>query len=235
MPMNRREMLQQATLGATALALAPLSALSQGAGGFTLPKLPYAYDALEPSIDKQTMEIHHDKHHQAYVDNLNKALGKQPDLLKQSIESILRDIKKVPEDIRQAVINNGGGHYNHTLFWEVMAPKGKGGQPAGDLAKAITDFGGLAKLQDAMTTAGMTRFGSGWSWLIVEKGKLAVKSTANQDCPLMEGATPILGLDVWEHAYYLKYQNKRADYIKAWWDVVNWTEVGNRHAKALKG
>jgi len=228
-------MLQQASLGVAALAVAPLTALGQGKEGFTLPKLPYPYDALEPSIDKQTMEIHHDRHHQAYVDNLNKALGKQPDLLKQPIESILRDIKKVPEDIRQAVINNGGGHYNHTLFWEVMAPKGKGGEPAGALAKAITaDLGGLPKLQEAMTTAGMTRFGSGWSWLLLDKGKLVIKSSANQDSPLMEGATPILGLDVWEHAYYLKYQNVRGDYIKAWWNVVNWDKAAELFAAAKK-
>jgi Fe-Mn family superoxide dismutase len=236
MPMNRREMLQQAGLGAATLVLSPLSALAQDKPGFTLPKLPYAFGALEPHIDKQTMEIHHDRHHQAYVDNLNKALAAHPELYKKPIDAILRDIQKVPKDIQPAVINNGGGHFNHSLFWEIMGPKG-GGKPGGALGKAIDDaFGNFAKFQDQMTLAGMTRFGSGWAWLVVEKGKpLSVRNSLNQDCPLMDGVTPILGLDVWEHAYYLLYQNKRADYIKAWWNVVNWDAVAQRFANAPKG
>jgi Fe-Mn family superoxide dismutase len=237
MHLNRREMLQQIGVGAAALAVTPLSVLAQDKGGFTLPKLPYAYDALEPHIDKQTMEIHHDRHHQAYVDNLNKALAKEPELQKKPIDAILRDIQKVPMDIRQAVINNGGGHYNHTLFWEVMGPKA-GGEPAGALGKAITGaLGSFDKFQAALADKGMTRFGSGWAWLVyVDKDKkLDVRNSLNQDCPLMEGATPLLGLDVWEHAYYLKYQNKRGDYIKAWWNVVNWPAVAARYEKAMKG
>ncbi|OAI48103.1 superoxide dismutase [Planctomycetaceae bacterium SCGC AG-212-F19] len=235
MLLDRRAMLRQAGAGAAALVLTSWTH-AQDKPGFKLPKLPYAYDALEPTIDKLTMEIHHDKHHQAYVDNLNKALAAEPDLFKMPIDAILRNIDKVKPEIKQAVINNGGGHANHTMFWEIMGPKG-GGKPAGELAKAIdSTFTSLDKLQEQINAAGLARFGSGWSWLILGKDKkLAVISTANQDSPLLTGATPILGIDVWEHAYYLKYQNRRADYVKAWWNVVNWTTVGERFNNALKG
>ena len=193
-----------------------------------LPKLPYAYDALEPHIDAQTMEIHHTKHHQGYVNKLNDALTKAPNLQKTSLEELLRGIGTVPEAIRTAVRNNGGGHANHTLFWQVMAPKG-GGKPSGKLADAITKtFGGFDTFKEQFTAAATGRFGSGWAWLILLNGKLSIESTANQDSPIMEGKTPILGLDVWEHAYYLKYQNRRPDYIKAWWNVINWPEVARR-------
>jgi Fe-Mn family superoxide dismutase len=234
--LTRRQLLRSAGAGAAALALAPLSALARQTekpAGFSLPKLPYPYDALEPYIDKQTMEIHHDKHHKAYVDNLNKALGGHPDLLSKDIVSLLRGINSVPENIRQAVINNGGGDANHTMFWNIMAPADKSGQPAGELADAIkSNFGSLEKLQELVNTAGLQRFGSGWAWLVIDKGKLSVYSTANQDSPYMAGRTPLLGVDVWEHAYYLKYQNRRADYLKAWWNVVNWREIGKRFAES---
>lgn len=201
---------------------------------FTLPNLPYAPDSLEPSIDKMTMEIHHGRHHKAYVDNLNKALEGQSALEALSITQLLRDIKKVPENIRQAVINNGGGHANHTMFWEIMA-KG-GGKPSGPLADDINKtFGDLAKFQAALKQAAVSRFGSGWAWLVYADGKLQVLSTANQDSPYMNGQAPVMGLDVWEHAYYLKYQNKRPDYIDAWWNVVNWAAIGERYAKAKAG
>ncbi len=200
-----------------------------------LPKLPYAFDALEPHIDARTMEIHYGKHHQAYVTNLNAALDKQPELHKKSLEELLRGINTVPEAIRGAVRNNGGGHANHSLFWTIMK-KGGGGEPKGDLAAAITtECGGTAKLKEIVTGNGMTRFGSGWSWVVVGKdGKLKTYSTANQDSPLMEGDTPILGVDVWEHAYYLKYQNMRKNYLDAWWNTVNWDEVAARYAQAKK-
>jgi len=203
----------------------------------TLPALPYDFAALEPSIDAQTMQIHHDKHHQAYVNNLNAALDKHPELHKKSLEELLRGINSVPEDIRTAVRNNAGGHHNHSLFWTIMAPTGKGGggEPAGSLADAIKKtFGDFAKIKEQVATAGATRFGSGWAWLAVTGGKLEVFSTANQDSPLMDGKIPILGLDVWEHAYYLKYQNRRPDYIAAWWNVVNWPEIGRRFEAARK-
>jgi superoxide dismutase, Fe-Mn family len=202
---------------------------------FSLPPLPYPTDALEPSIDKMTMEIHHDRHHKAYVDNLNKALESAPDLQNKSIEDLLKNFKSVPANIQTAVRNNGGGHANHTMFWEIMGPGGGSG-PSGDLAQAInstfTDFNGFkAKIKEAA----LGRFGSGWAWLVVGgDGKLQVLSTANQDSPLMDGQTPVLGIDVWEHAYYLKYQNKRPDYVDAWWNVVNWNAVGQRFAKAKK-
>ena len=197
-----------------------------------VPALPYSFDALEPHIDAKTMEIHHDKHHAAYVTNLNKALEGHADLQKKSVEDLLRDIKKVPEDIRTAIQNNGGGHANHTLFWTIMSPDG-GGEPEGDLAHAIADsFKSFSAFKEQVSDAAVKRFGSGWSWLSVGKDGLKVHSTPNQDSPLMEGRTPILGLDVWEHAYYLKYQNKRPDYVSAWWNVVNWEEVGRRYAKA---
>jgi Fe-Mn family superoxide dismutase len=199
---------------------------------FELPPLPYDYSALEPHIDTQTMQIHHDKHHAGYVANLNKALESATGLAGKSVDAILSDLSAVPENVRQAVINNGGGHYNHTMFWEIMGPKG-GGTPKGDLAKAIdAAFGSYEGLREKMNSAGLTRFGSGWAWLVVDKaGKLQVLSTANQDCPLSSGLKPIMGVDVWEHAYYLKYQNRRGDYLSAWWNVVNWDAVAARYAK----
>lgn len=196
---------------------------------FTLPALPYAPEALEPHIDKLTMEIHHGKHHNAYVTNLNAALKDHADLLAMPIEALLADkCAKVPEAIRQPVINNGGGHANHSLFWTVLGPNG-GGEPTGEVGDAIkSTFGGLAGLQEKMNEAGTKRFGSGWSWLVKKGGKLEVYSSANQDSPIMAGDTPVFGIDVWEHAYYLKYQNKRPDYLAAIWNVVNWTEVNKR-------
>jgi len=201
---------------------------------FTLPPLPYDYSALEPTIDTETMKIHHDKHHQAYVTNLNAALKDQPDLQNQNIEQILRGINNVPESIRTAVRNNGGGHANHTLFWEILKPGGSQ-KPAGALAEAInSSFGGTDALIEKINDAGAKRFGSGWAWLVADGGRLQVISTANQDSPYMEGQTPLLGVDVWEHAYYLKYQNRRPDYLKAIWNVINWDEVGKRY-QAAKG
>jgi Fe-Mn family superoxide dismutase len=239
MLLNRRQLLQAAGVGAASLALAPLAPTSRaedGPAGFTLPKLPYAYDALEPHIDARTMEIHHDKHHQAYVNNLNAALKDHPEFQKKKLREILSDIKSVPEPIRQAVINNGGGDSNHTLFWHFMAP-GAGGQPSGALAKDIdAAFGSFDKFAAQFSDAGAKRFGSGWAWLVVDpRGGLKVLSTANQNSPYMDGQTPVLGLDVWEHAYYLKYQNRRPDYIKAWWNVVNWPFVAERVNDAKKG
>jgi Fe-Mn family superoxide dismutase len=196
---------------------------------FTLPNLPYPHDALEPYIDKLTMEIHHGKHHGAYVDNLNKALQSAPELANASIEELLaNECAKVPESIRTAVRNNGGGHANHSLFWVIMAPRA-GGQPSGALAEAIrSTFNSFDNFKEKFSNAAMTRFGSGWAWLVLAGGKLDIYSTANQDSPLMQGHIPILGLDVWEHAYYLKYQNRRAEYVAAWWNVVNWPEVQRR-------
>jgi superoxide dismutase, Fe-Mn family len=193
-----------------------------------LPKLPYAFGALDPHIDEQTMQIHHGKHHQTYVNNLNAALEKHPQLQGKSIDELLRDINAVPEDIRTAVRNNGGGHANHTMFWEIMGP-GSGGKPTGAMAEAIdSTFGGFDKFKDEFTKAATGRFGSGWAWLVDRNGTLSIESTANQDSPLMEGKKPIMGLDVWEHAYYLKYQNRRPDYISAWWNVVNWEAINKR-------
>ena len=199
---------------------------------YTLPALPYAFNALEPHIDAKTMEIHHGKHHQAYITNVNTALeGTGIDA--HPIEEVLKNINDVPEAKRQAVINNGGGHANHTLFWQIMAPNA-GGKPSGDLAKAIdAELGGFEKFQEDFTKAGTTRFGSGWAWIVVGKDKkLQVISTANQDSPLMQGLTPILGMDVWEHAYYLNYQNRRPDYIKAFFNVINWPKVAEFYAAA---
>lgn len=199
---------------------------------FQLPALPYANDALEPHIDAQTMEIHHDRHHNTYVTNLNAALESAPELQGKSLEDLIANLDAVPESIRTAVRNNGGGHANHSLFWEVIGPNG-GGQPTGALAEAINnELGGFDKFKEDFAKAATTRFGSGWAWLVVKDGKLAVTSTPNQDSPIMEGQTPLLGLDVWEHAYYLKYQNKRPDYISAFWNVVNWDEVGKRYENA---
>ncbi len=200
---------------------------------FTLPPLPYPYDALQPYISKETMEYHHDKHHQAYVDNLNAALNDYPDLHKLEIDELLRQISKVPETIRQAVINNGGGHYNHTMFWEIMKPGGSK-EPKGALADAIKALGGLEQLKQMVNDAGLKRFGSGWAWLVVDGGHLKVISTPNQDCPLMNNQYPVLGVDVWEHAYYIDYRNRRGDYLKAWWNVVNWDEVAKRFDAATR-
>jgi len=198
---------------------------------FALPPLPYAFDALEPTIDARTMEIHHDKHHQAYVTNLNAAL-EGTEWAERSIEDVLANLDAIPEEKRTAVRNNGGGHANHSLFWEIMGPGG-GGEPAGALAEAIgASFGGVDELKAQLNDAGVKRFGSGWSWLVLDGGGLAVFSLPNQDSPLMEGKTPILGIDVWEHAYYLKYQNRRPDYLAAWWEVVNWGEVARRYESA---
>ncbi len=236
--LTRRQLLHAAGAGAAAWALSPLTARAaeaQTPTGFTLPPLPYGIDALEPHIDAKTMQIHHDLHHKAYVDNLNKALGGQPDLLKKPIGQLLREIDSVPKEIRQAVINNGGGHYNHTMFWNIMGPKG-GGQPSGALAKAIDEaFGSFDKFQQQLSQAAITRFGSGWGWLVSTKGKLEVTSSQNQDQPLMQGKVSIIGIDVWEHAYYLKYQNRRPEYVKAWWNVVNWSTAAERYDRSLKG
>jgi Fe-Mn family superoxide dismutase len=195
---------------------------------FTLPALPYANDALEPHIDAKTMEIHHTKHHQAYVNNLNAAIEKAPELANKSLDDLMRGINTVPEAVRTAVRNNGGGHWNHSMFWQIMGP-GKGGEPTGKLADGIKSaFGDFTKFKEQFATAGAGRFGSGWVWLLTDGGKLSITSTPNQDNPLMEGKQAILGLDVWEHAYYLKYQNKRPDYITAWWNVVDWDAVASR-------
>ena len=199
---------------------------------YSLPELPYAYDALEPHIDARTMEIHHTKHHQAYINNVNKALEGHDDLASKSICDLMRGLSSVPESIRTAVRNNGGGHANHSLFWTIMGP-GAGGEPGGDLGAAINStFGSLDNFKQQFAQAAATRFGSGWAWLSVDGGKLVVESTANQDPPLSEGRTPILGLDVWEHAYYLNYQNRRPDYITAFWNVVNWDAVAKRFGDA---
>lgn len=200
-----------------------------------LPALPYPANALEPHIDEQTMNIHHDRHHNTYVTNLNAALEKSPELQSKSVEELISDLNAIPESIRTAVRNNGGGHANHSLFWKVIGPKG-GGAPTGAVAKAIdSELGGFDKFKEEFAKAATTRFGSGWAWLVVGKdGKLAVTSTPNQDNPISEGLAPILGLDVWEHAYYLKYQNKRPDYIAAFWNVVNWDEVNRLYEEAKK-
>jgi Fe-Mn family superoxide dismutase len=199
---------------------------------YTLPDLPYAYDALEPSIDALTMQIHHDKHHQTYVDNLNKALADYPDLQKLDVKTIMADFTIIPEAIRAAVRNNLGGHVNHLGFWQIMSPTA--GTPSAELAAAIdAKFGSLDAMKAAVNEAGMKRFGSGWTWLVVKDGALDVVSTPNQDNPISDGATPIIGIDVWEHAYYLKYQNKRADYLAAWWNVINWAKVSENYQAAL--
>ena len=200
---------------------------------YSVPPLPYAYDALEPHIDKLTMEIHHDKHHQAYVDKANAALAGTP-LENASVEDVLRDLSQVPEEKRAAVRNNGGGHYNHTLFWESMSPNG-GGEPSGALGDAIAStFGSFSDFQAKLKETGVNQFGSGWSWLVHDGSALAVVGTPNQDNPISSGKTPLLGVDVWEHAYYLKYQNRRPEYLAAWWNVVNWNEVAKRFETAKK-
>ena len=237
---TRRDMLRTSVAAAAAspLLYATARAAEEPATGFMLPKLPYDYAALEPSIDEETMKIHHDKHHAAYVTNLNAALKKDaPELLKKPIEAILADLKGVPEASRTAVRNNGGGHWNHTFFWNIMAPTGKGGELKGDLLKAIEEsFKTVEDFKKAFAAAAATRFGSGWAWLVPSKDKsLAVVSSPNQDNPLMEGKpAPILGLDVWEHAYYLKYRNVRPKYIEEWWKVVNWDAVAANFAAVGK-
>jgi superoxide dismutase, Fe-Mn family len=196
---------------------------------YELPKLPYPYDVLEPHIDARTMEIHYTKHHQAYITNVNNALKDHPDLEKKTVEDLIGNLNDVPENIRTVVRNNGGGHANHSFFWQIMGP-GKGGAPKGKLADDINATFGFDAFKEKLAAAGVGRFGSGWAWLIKNKaGKLEIISTPNQDSPLMEGKTPLLGVDVWEHSYYLKYQNRRPDYIKAWWNVVNWDEVAKRY------
>jgi superoxide dismutase, Fe-Mn family len=199
---------------------------------FVLPPLPYAFDALEPNIDAQTMEIHHDRHHATYVNNLNGAIEKHPELGDRTVEELLGDLDAIPEDIRTVVRNNGGGHLNHSIFWEIMAPNG-GGDPSGAIADAINDaFGDFASFKDAVSKAAIGQFGSGWGWAYLSGGKLTAKGFPNQDNPISGGGTPILGVDVWEHAYYLKYQNKRPDYVAAWWNTVNWAAVNERLAAA---
>jgi superoxide dismutase, Fe-Mn family len=198
----------------------------------SVPPLPYAFDALEPHIDAKTMEIHHDKHHAAYVAKLNGAVEGQPDLAQKGVEDLLRGLDGLPDSIRGVVRNHGGGHANHSLFWEVMGPGG-GGTPAGDLATAIdSELGGFVSFKEKLTNAAVNQFGSGWGWLVANGGKLEVLARPNQDSPLMEGKTPLLGVDVWEHAYYLKYQNRRPDYLAAWWNVVDWRAVADRYARS---
>ncbi len=235
--MTRREALKTTAAAALVAAASPAllaqaapSAAPAATGPFTLPPLPYATDALEPHIDARTMEIHHGKHHAAYVANLNKALGEsgQP---QRSLEDLVKNLNALPESARTAVRNNGGGHYNHSLFWQMMKKNG-GGEPRAELAKAIEkDFGDFADFKTKFNEAATKVFGSGWAWLVWKDGKLAIQSTPNQDTPLMTGAQTLLGVDVWEHAYYLKYQNKRADYLSAWWNVVNWEFVAERFSK----
>ncbi len=201
-------------------------------GTFSLPELPYAYDALEPVIDQETMTIHHTKHHQAYITKLNEAVAVHPDLAGKSLADLLTGINQLPESARTAIRNHGGGHYNHSLFWQTMRPSQEQNTPTGNLAQQIeSTFGSFETFREAFAKNAGDQFGSGWSWLVLNNGKLELVKTANQDCPLMDGKRPVLGIDVWEHAYYLKYQNRRADYVKAWWDVVNWDQV----AKNLRG
>ncbi|MCO5053278.1 MAG: superoxide dismutase [Verrucomicrobiae bacterium] len=235
--MTRREALKTTALATVAAAATP-SVLAQTdsalARPFELPPLPYALDALEPHLDARTMEIHHDRHHKAYVDNLNKAVEQMPHNKLVSLENLLSDLSDAPENIRAAIRNNGGGHYNHSLFWQLMK-KGGGGEPKSDLAKAIdTNFGSFSAFKDNFNKAALGQFGGGWAWLVLDRGKLKIESTPNQDTPLRSWHQPLLGVDVWEHAYYLKYQNRRADYLAAWWNVVNWDFVAERYAK-LKG
>ena len=232
--MSRREALKATALVAAAASLNPTGvALGQApaAGPYVVPPLPYAFDALEPHIDVRTMEIHHDKHHAAYVTNLNKAVADFPDLGKKPVEDLLKDLNSVPEKIRTAVRNQGGGHYNHTLFWQMMK-KGGGGEPKGELAKAMEkSFGGYSGFKDKFTEAATKTFGSGWAWLVMDGKDVKIESAPNQDTPLSSGKQPLLGIDVWEHAYYLKYQNRRPEYIAAWFNVINWDFVAERYSK----
>ena len=239
---SRRQALKTTALASAALAAAPAlfaqtnppapATPAPAAGPFTLPKLPYAFDALEPHIDARTMEIHHDKHHATYVTNLNKAVSEMPHDKMISIETLLKDLTSVPENIRTAVRNHGGGHYNHSLFWQMMKPAAAAGQPTTELAAAIEkNFGNVAGFKTKFTESATKIFGSGWAWLTLDGKDLKIETTPNQDTPLSAGRQVLLGLDVWEHAYYLKFQNKRADYITAWWNVVNWDFVAERYAK----
>ena len=238
--MTRRQAIKTTALASAALATLPgaIAQINSNApaaapsGPFTLPPLPYAYDALEPHIDARTMEIHHDKHHATYVANLNKAVASIPQTIAPPIETLLSNFSVVPESVRTAVRNNGGGHYNHSLFWQMMKKDG-GGEPTGALAKAIdTNFGSFGAFKESLSKTALGQFGSGWAWLVLDGKQLKIEPTANQDTPLSAGRTPLLGLDVWEHAYYLKYQNRRVDYITAWWNVVNWDFVSERYARA---
>jgi Fe-Mn family superoxide dismutase len=245
MMMTRRQAIKTTALASAAFATLPgaiaqtnstaPAAAATPSGPFTLPPLPYAYDALEPHIDAQTMQIHHDKHHAAYIANLNKAVGNMVGIDVAgplTIEFLLKELPNLPEQSRTAVRNNGGGHYNHSLFWQMMKKNG-GGEPTGDLAKAIdTAFGSFSTFKDNLAKAALGQFGSGWAWLVLDNGVLKIEPMPNQDTPLSAGHPPLLGLDVWEHAYYLKYQNKRADYITAWWNVVNWDFVAEHYAKS---
>jgi superoxide dismutase, Fe-Mn family len=210
---------------------------AQGAAtqtAYVLPPLPYPFDALEPYVDAKTMEIHHDKHHGAYVANLNKALEGQPDLIKLPVDELIAHLDRVPENIRTAVRNNGGGHSNHSMFWKIMK-KGGGGEPKGALADAIKSaFGSFADFKSKLSAAAMGRFGSGWAWLQFQNGKLTIESTPNQDSPIMSGNKPVMGIDIWEHAYYLKYQNRRAEYVEAWWNTLNWDDITNNFEAAKK-
>jgi Fe-Mn family superoxide dismutase len=199
---------------------------------FELPPLPYDFSALEPHIDARTMEIHHDRHHGTYVNNLNGAIQKHPELEGKSVEELLSDLSSVPDDIRTVVRNNGGGHYNHSIFWQIMSPDG-GGEPSGEMAEAINEaFGDFASFKETLSKAAIGQFGSGWGWLYLSGGRLSIKGFPNQDNPIMDGGVPIIGVDVWEHAYYLKYQNKRPDYVAAWWNTVNWTAVTDRYSQS---
>jgi len=236
--MTRRQALKTTALATAAVATVP-GVIAQPtptapSGPFTLPPLPYAFDALEPHIDARTMEIHHDRHHKAYVDNLNKAVAELPqftELANDSVVGFLKDLSSVPEKLRTAVRNHGGGHYNHSLFWQMMKKNG-GGEPKAELAKVIEqNFGTFTDFKTKFSETALKTFGSGWAWLVWHGGKLTIESSPNQDSPLSAGKQPLLGLDIWEHAYYLKYQNKRADYIAAWWNVVNWDFVAERYAK----
>ena len=237
--MTRRHAIKTTALAGAAIATLPdanardliSDLISTTSEPFALPPLLYAYDALEPHIDARTMEIHQDKHHAAYVANLNKTIADYPDFGKNSIEDLMKDLNDVPEKIRTAVRNNGGGHYNHSLFWQMMKPGG-GGEPMGDLVKAIdASFGSFSAFKEQFTKAAMTQFGSGWAWLVLDDGKLKIENSPNQDSPISQGKPVLLGLDVWEHAYYLKNQNRRAGYVTAWWNVVNWDFVSERYAK----
>lgn len=238
--MTRRQVLKTTVLATVAYAASPSlcttsaqpvqapAATTAPGGPFTLPPLPYPFDALEPQIDAQTMQIHHDKHHAAYVANLNKAVAQSPDLGMKPVEDLLKNLDAVPEKIRSAVRNQGGGHYNHSLFWQMMN-KNAGGVPSGELARAIDKkFGGFDAFKDQFTKAAVGQFGSGWAWLVLDSGELKIQSTPNQDSPISEGKLPLLGVDVWEHAYYLKYRNRRPEYVAAWFKVINWDFVGQR-------
>ena len=240
--MTRRKAIQTGVLAGAAIATVPAAiaqtnvapAAATNSGPYALPALPYAYDVLEPYIDARTMEIHHDKHHAAYVANLNKAVADYPDVARQPVEDLLKDLNAVPEKIRTAVRNQGGGHYNHSLFWQML--KKDGGEPSGELAKAIESaFGSFSSFKEDFTKAAVSQFGSGWAWLVSDKGgKLQIMSSPNQDNPMSQGFYPIMGNDVWEHAYYLKYQNRRGDYLKEWWNVVNWNEINRRFQESQR-